>query len=130
MNVLALLGSFVIVGHVGAVPVRAPAQPSGWGACPAQVLPVSDLRAARQAVLGALPALKIRGPVRVEVVRHTHRNGDVLPDRRACWGRPFLRSVLVWLYLPGERASPDLSGNPAFYVARTPSGWVIWGRPH
>jgi len=92
---------------------------------------------AKLAVLAALPAIakqsrrppKIRG-ARVTAVTHTRRSGFIMPTRRSCWGTPFKRSVLVKVFLPAERATPALSGNPWFYVARTHASWVIWDEPH
>jgi len=71
------------------------------------------------------PALNIRG-ARVDVFRHTHRSGDIIPSRSSCRGTAFRRSALVHIVLPAERALPALRGSFAFYVARTPQAWVVW----
>ena len=75
------------------------------------------------------PPLNLRG-ARVTGVRHTRRNGVIMPTRRSCWQTPFIRSALVQVFLPAERAAPALRGNPWYYVARTREGWVIWDEPH
>jgi hypothetical protein len=95
------------------------------------------MRDAKRAVLAALPTIAMRSTphlqlrgARVTLVSHTRWSGFIMPSRRSCDGRPFLRSALVELFLPAERQSPDLRGNPWFYVARTRSAWVIWDEPH
>jgi hypothetical protein len=95
------------------------------GSCPAHVLRLraADLPAAKHAVVAAFPALAGH----VDEVRHVHESGDVLPSRRCDAAR---RSVLVHAYLPSQRATPSLSGNPVYYVARTRDGWVIWFAAH
>jgi hypothetical protein len=107
--------------------------------CPSHTLVLDrrGLRQAKQATLlalptiakGVTPALKLRG-ARVIGVSHTRPDGFILPTRRSCWGTPFKRSVLVQIFLPAERASPSIRGNPWFYVARTPQAWVIWDEVH
>jgi hypothetical protein len=132
------LSGYPIVADVAGVPVRAPAESQAWGACPTGALPINpaELRSAKRAVVAALPTLakrpkpplKLQG-ARVTLVSHTRRTGFIMPSRRACWGTPFLRSALVQVFLPAERASPSLRGNPWFYVARTQRAWVIWDAP-
>jgi len=104
--------------------------------CPAHVLPLRpvDLPAAKRHVLAMLPTLARRvhpeldvHDAKVTVVRRANANGDIQPAR-AC--AAISNSVLVQLVLPRERSSPSIRGNPAFYVARTRTGWVIWFRPH
>jgi hypothetical protein len=104
--------------------------------CPAHVLPLraADLPAAKRYVLAMLPTLARRvhpaldvRDAKVTVLRRANANGDIQPAR-AC--AAIARSVLVQLVLPRERSSPSIRGNPAFYVARTRAGWVIWFRPH
>jgi len=90
----------------------------------------AELQGAKRAVLAKLPVLLPtlhREGARVVQVRRAHANGDVQPGRFCPAVR---RSALVQLFLPGESATPSLTGNPAFYVARTRSGWVIWFAPH
>jgi hypothetical protein len=126
---------YPVVAHLGPVPVRAPVQRDAWGRCPSHTLRLDQkgLIGAKRAALLALPAvakqvrpaLRIRG-ARVDVFRHTHRSGDILPTRRSCWGTAFERSALVHIFLPDERASPAIRGNLAFYVAHTPEAWVVW----
>jgi hypothetical protein len=133
--VLGLATPYPVVAHLGPAPVRAPVQRDAWGSCPSQTLVLDEggLVKAKRAALLALPtvakqvqpALKIRG-ARVDVLRHTHRSGDILPTRRSCWGTAFKDSALVRIVLPAERISPALRGNLAFYVARTPQAWVVW----
>jgi hypothetical protein len=100
--------------------------------CPAHVRRVdaADLQGAKRAVLAELrvllPTLNLRG-ARVVQVRRAHAQGDVQP---AHFCPAVTRSVLVALSLPGERATPSLTGSPAFYVARTRSHRVIWFEPH
>jgi hypothetical protein len=104
--------------------------------CPAHVrrLEARDLPGAKQAVLSSLPtlarrvhpALELRG-ARVIGLRLAHVRDDVGPGYRC---DDVGRSALVQIFLPAERAAPDLRGNPWFYVARTPSAWVIWFEPH
>ncbi len=130
---------YPVVAHLGSVPVRAPVQRDAWGRCPSHTLRLDQkgLAGAKRAVLLALPtvakqtqrALKIRG-ARVVGLRNTHRSGDVLPTRRSCRGTAFKRSALVQIVLPAERTSPDIRGNPWFYVARTPRAWVVWDQVH
>lgn len=130
---------YPVVGHVGGVPVRAPAASQSWGACPASAEPLdaAGLAGAKRAVLlvmpeiagRARPALDLHG-MRVIGLSHTRRDGFILPARRSCWGTPFLRSALVQIVLPAEQASPDIRGNPWLYVARTPDGWVVWDEVH
>ena len=137
---VVLLGSvtpYPVVAHLGPTPVRAPVQRDAWGSCPSHTLALDEvgLVNAKRAALLALPTvakqvrpmLKIRG-ARVDVLRHTHRSGDILPTRRSCWGTAFKRSALVHFVLPAERASPALRGNLAFYVARAPQAWVVWNQ--
>jgi hypothetical protein len=95
------------------------------------------MRNAKRVVLAALPALARRAAphlglkdARVTLVSHTRKSGFIMPSRRACWGRPFRRSLLVETVLPAERSAPALQGNPWFYVARTRRAWVIWDQPH
>jgi hypothetical protein len=131
--------TYPVVAHLGSVPVRAPTQPSVWGRCPLHAVRLDrdGLAGARRAALLALPtiakqgrpALKIRG-ARVIGLRHTHRGGDIRPTRRSCWGAAFRRSALVQIFLPAEQTSPAIRGNPWFYVARTPSAWVVWDQVH
>jgi hypothetical protein len=102
------------------------------GTCPAHVkrLRASDLPAAKRAVLSKLPTLAARldrRGARVDSLRFVHLNGDVMPNRPCAAAR---RSVLVAVFLPAERATPSLTGNPAFYVARTRAAWVIWFQAH
>jgi hypothetical protein len=133
--VFASATPYPVVAHLGQVPVRAPVQRDAWGRCPSPTLRLDQkgLVRAKRAGLLALPvvakqvrpALKIRG-ARVDVLRHTHRSGDILPTRRSCRGTAFKNSALVHIFLPAERASPALRGNLAFYVARTPQAWVVW----
>jgi hypothetical protein len=135
----APVGSYPVVAHEGPVPVRAPTARYAWGACPSGAVGItrSHMAEAKLAVLAALPTiakrsqppLNLRG-ARVTVVRHTRRNGDIMPSRRSCAGTPFVRSVLVQVFLPAERTAPAIRGNPSFYVARTREGWVIWDEPH
>jgi hypothetical protein len=130
---------YPVVAHLGSVPVRAPARGQAWGSCPSQMMRLdrAGLVGAKHAALLALPAvakrvqppLKLRG-ARVVGLRHTHPSGDILPTRRSCRGTPFKRSALVQLFLPAERNSPDIRGNPWFYVARTPKAWVVWDEVH
>src|SRR5438876_1894367 len=124
-----------VVAHLDGVPVRAPTVGAAWGVCPAHALRLkaAGLVAAKRAAMLALPtvAREVRPPLnlrgaRADVVRHTRRNGDVLPRRHSCRGTPFLRSALVHVVLPAERAAPDLRGNLTLYVAPTPNEWVIW----
>jgi hypothetical protein len=146
-SVTALLAStllsagtaYPVVAHLGSVPVRAPARAQAWGGCPAHTtsLDRKGLVTAKHAALLALPTvarrvqppLKIRG-ARVVGLRHTHPSGDILPTRRSCRGTAFKRSALVQLFLPAERRSPDIRGNPWFYVARSPTAWVVWEEVH
>lgn len=133
------LTGYPVLAHVAGVPVEAPAAGQAWGSCPsgAEVVDAAGMVRAKQAVLAVLPLLAkrtqpplmLRG-ARVTHVLRTRLNGSILPARRSCWGRPFLRSILVMVFLPAERATPSLSGNPWFYVARTPYAWVIWDAPH
>jgi hypothetical protein len=120
--------AYPVVAHVGNVPVRAPTSRNAWGACPSGTVVV-----AKGAVLAALPTIakeaNIRG-ARVLLVTHTRRTGFIMPVRRSCWGTAFSRSLLVQVFLPAERSTPALSGNPWFYVARTKKAWVIWDQPH
>lgn len=102
------------------------------GTCPAHVqhLRASDLPAARHAVLSMLPTLAAhldRRGARIEQVRFVRAKGDIEPAHPCAAAR---RSVLVRLFLPGERATPSLSGSPVYYVARTRRDWVIWFQPH
>jgi hypothetical protein len=102
------------------------------GSCPAHVrrIDAADLRGAKRAVLAELPVLLPtlhREGARVVQVRRAHADGDVQPARFCPAVR---RSALVRLFLPGESATPSLTGSPAFYVARTRSHWVIWFEPH
>lgn len=102
------------------------------GRCPAHVLRLhaSDLPAAKRAVLGKLPTLAARldrRGARVEEMRFVRLAGDVQAARPCTAAR---RSVLVHVFLPGERATPSLTGNPVFYVARTRAHWVIWFAAH
>ena len=130
---------YPVVAHLGSVPVRAPVQRNAWGSCPSHTLRLDQkgLTGAKSAALLALPtvakqtlpALKIRG-ARVIGLRHTRRSGDIMPTRRSCWGTTFRRSALVQIFLPAERTSPDIRGNPWFYVARTPEAWVVWDQVH
>lgn len=133
------LSGYPVVAHVAGVPVEAPTSKAAWGVCPAGTRPVSEteLSLARRAVLLALPEIaKQTDPpldltqARISRAVHTRRNGFILPSRRRCWGKIFARSVLVMVFLPGERAAPSLRGNPWFYVARTAKAWVIWDEPH
>jgi hypothetical protein len=136
--VLSSMAPYPVVAHLDSVPVRAPVQANEWGRCPSHTLRLDErgLIKAERATLRALstiaeqvqPPLKIRG-ARVIGLHHTHRSGDILPTRRSCWGTPFARSALVQIVLPAERAV-DLRGNPWFYVARTPTSWVVWDQPH
>jgi len=131
--------SYPVVAHEGIVPVRAPTATDAWGACPSEArdISASDMADAKAAVLAALPTiakraqppLNLRG-ARVTAVRHTRRDGFIMPTRHSCWGTPFAHSVLVQVFLPAERAAPALRGNPWFYVARTPNAWVVWDEPH
>jgi hypothetical protein len=127
------------VAHLAGVPIEAPNKSQSWGVCPAGALTISapEMRNAKHVVLAALPALAKRATphlhlkdARVTLVSHTRRSGFIMPWRRACWGRPFHRSVLVETVLPAERRSTALTGNPWFYVARTRHAWVIWDQPH
>jgi hypothetical protein len=131
--------SYPAVAHLAGVPIHAPSKSEAWGACPGDVLRLdrAEMRNAQRVVLAALPALAKRSTprlrlkgARVTLVAHTRRNGSILPTRRACWGQPFNRSALVELFLPAERRSAALNGNPWFYLARTPRAWVIWDEPH
>jgi hypothetical protein len=102
------------------------------GTCPAHArqLRQSDLPAAKRAVLAKLPTLAARldrRGARVESLRFVHPRGDVMPGRPCAAAG---RSVLVAVFLPAERGTPSLSGNPTFYVARTRAGWVIWFQAH
>jgi hypothetical protein len=99
--------------------------------CPAHVqrLDRSQLPAARDAVLAALPRLDPTGNLRgarVVQVRFTHARGDVLQPRFCA---AIDRSVLVRILLPHEKLA-SLYGNPAYYVAKTARGWVMWFRAH
>ena len=133
------LSGYPVVAHLGGSPVKAPTKRQPWGSCPAGALPITaaQMQGARRAVMAALPKLaerttpplRLRG-ARVTLVSHTRRSGFIMPSRRACRGMPFRRSVLVEVFLPAERASPSLRGNPWFYVARTERAWVIWDAPH
>lgn len=141
--VLAVLLSsatqYPVVAHIGSIPVRAPVHRDAWGTCPSHTLLLdkNGLAGAKRAALLALPMvarqtqppLKIRG-AQVVGLRHTHRPGDTMPTRRSCWGTAFGRSALVQIFLPAERASPDIRGNLWFYVARTPGAWVVWDQVH
>jgi hypothetical protein len=127
-----------VVAKLHGVAVRAPAAADAWGRCPARAerLDAAGLTAAKDATLLALPtvAQRARPPLQVRGayvigLRHTHRNGDVLPSARACQGTRFLRSALVQIVLPAEKDA-DLRGNLWFYVARTPNAWVIWDEAH
>jgi hypothetical protein len=95
------------------------------GSCPAHVrqLRAADLPAAERAVVAAFPALAGH----VDEVRRVRPQGDVLPARPCSAVR---RSVLVHAYLPSQRATPSLTGNPVYYVARTRAHWVIWFQAH
>jgi hypothetical protein len=136
---LSAASVYPVVAHLGSVPVRAPAQRQAWGSCPSHTVRLDQkgLVGAKHAALLALPTvarraqppLKIRG-ARVVGLRHTHSSGDILPSRRSCRGTPFKRSALVMLFLPAERSSPDIRGNPWFYVARTRTAWVVWDEVH
>jgi hypothetical protein len=131
--------SYPVVAHLGSTPVRAPSRGEAWGLCPSRTrsLDQAGLVKASRAALLALPTvakrvhppLRIRG-ARVVGLRHTHPSGDILPTHRSCWGAPFKRSAFVWIFLPAERGSPDIRGNPWFYVARTPTAWVVWDDVH
>jgi hypothetical protein len=130
---------YPVVAHLAGLPIKAPTKSQAWGACPGDALRLdrAEMRHAKRAVLAALPALAQRATphlrlkgARVTLVTHTRRNGFILPTRRACWGQPFHRSALVELFLPAERRSAALDGNPWFYVARTRTSWVIWDEPH
>jgi hypothetical protein len=130
---------YPVVGHVDSVPVRAPAPSESWGACPANAEPLdaAGLAGAKRAALLAMPEIARRSlptldltGTRVIGLSHTRREGFILPTRRSCWGTPFLRSALVQVFLPAERASPAIRGNPWFYVARTPAGWIVWDEVH
>jgi hypothetical protein len=133
--VLASATAYPVVAHLGSIPVRAPVQRDAWGRCPSHTLRLDQkgLVQAKRAALLALPAvakqvrpaLNIRG-ARVDVFRHTHRSGDIIPSRSSCRGTAFRRSALVHIVLPAERALPALRGSFAFYVARTPQAWVVW----
>lgn len=135
----AAVASYPVVAHLGAVPVRAPAVTQAWGICPshAQLLGTEDLVTAKRATLLTLPTvarrsdppLKIRGAL-VVGISHASRTGFVMPRRKSCWGTTFLRSVLVQIRLPAELHALDQRGNPWFYVARTPSGWIVWDQVH
>lgn len=136
---LSLAMPYPVVAHLGSVPVRAPAPRDGWGRCPSHTLRLDHhglVRASGAALLAlpnvarrVEPPLRIRG-ARVIGLRHTHRSGDILPTRHSCWGMPFQRSALVQIVLPAEKSSPDIRGNPWFYVARTPTSWVVWDEVH
>jgi hypothetical protein len=100
--------------------------------CPAHVqrVGVAHLQDARRAVVAKLPVLLPtldRRGAQVVQLRRAHARGDVQPARFCAAVR---RSVLVALTLPGERATPSLSGSPVFYVARTARSWVIWFQAH
>jgi hypothetical protein len=131
--------SYRAVAHLAGVPIKAPDRNQTWGACPADALRLDapEVRNAKRVVLAALPALARRATPRLRVkdaritlVSHTRRSGFIMSSRRACWGRPFGRSVLVEVFLSAERSALALRGNPWFYVARTPNAWVIWDEPH
>ena len=118
--------------HVGENTHVSPPVVVALNTCPAHVRRVdaADLQGARRAVLAKLrvllPTLHLRG-ARVVQVRRTHAEGDVGPARFC----PAVRhSVLVALTLPGERATPSLTGRPVFYVARTEHARVIWFQAH
>lgn len=128
-----------VVAELAGVPIKAPSKSQAWGACPGGTITLdsAEMRSAKRVVFAALPTLAKRATphlrlkhARVTLVSHTRRNGFILPTRRACWGRPFLRSALVEVFLPAERSAPALRGNPWFYVARTRKTWVIWDEPH
>lgn len=130
---------YPVVAHLAGMPIKAPSKSQAWGACPGHALRLdrAEMRNAKRAVLAALPVVAKRATpqlrlkdARVTLVTHTRRNGFILPTRRACWARPFHRSALVELFLPAERQSASLDGNPWFYVARTRKSWVIWDQPH
>ena len=130
---------YPVVAHLGGTPVRAPIEHDTWGNCPAHtfVLDAGGLGAAKRALLLALPTIAMQaspplklGGARVINVTHTRRDGFILPSRRSCRGTSFLRSALVQIVLPAERAAPDLRGNPWFYVARTRDGWIVWDEAH
>jgi hypothetical protein len=130
---------YPVVAHLGFVPVRAPARTQAWGVCPSHALRLDhkDLVQAERATLLALrtvaqrarPPLRIRG-ARVIGLRGTRRPGDIMPTLHSCWGTPFRRSALVRIVLPAEQTSPDIRGNPWFYVARTTTAWVVWDEVH
>jgi hypothetical protein len=127
---------YPVVAHLGAVPVRAPGIHQSWGACPFGAQRAGSDHAAAEAAVAALPAIARRvSPAldlqgaRVIQVRVPKASGDVLPGRVACRGETFARSLLVRIELPHERLA-DLRGNPAFYVARTPAGWIVWDQVH
>jgi hypothetical protein len=128
---------YAVVAHLAGVPVRAPTNRTAWGACPRGTVAIgsAEMIDAKRAVLAALPTiakeahrpLNTRG-ARVTAVTHTRRDGFIMP-LRSCWGTAFKRSVLVKVFLPTERRTPSLTGNPWFYVARTKTSWVIWDEP-
>ena len=131
--------SYPVVAHLDRVAIKAPSKSQAWGACPGGALRLGPvgMTEAKRVVLAALPALAKRATpylrlkeARVTLVSHTRRSGFIMPTRRACWGRPFRRSVLVEVFLPAERSAPALRGNPWFYVARTRNAWSIWDEPH
>jgi len=129
---LAVGGILEAQRHVRENTPVTPAVVIALNTCPAHVRRVdaADLQEARRAVLRELPVLlptlHTRG-ARVVQVRRAHARGDVQPAR---FCPAVSRSVLVALSLPGERATPSLTGSPAFYVARARSHWVIWFEPH
>ena len=119
---------YPVVAHLGGVPVRAPTNRSAWGACPRGTVAIgsAEMIDAKRAVLAALPTIakEAHRPLntlgaRVTAVTHSRRDGFIMPSRRSCWGTAFRRSVLVEIFLPAERRTPSLTGNPWFYVGRT-----------
>ena len=72
-----------------------------------------------------MAALHLQG-AHVVQVRFTRAAGDVNPATPCA---AIDRSVLVRLNLPKVRLQ-SLFGNPAYYVARTASAWVIWFKAH
>lgn len=134
----ASLAGYPVVAHIEGVPVEAPVTKGSWGACPSGTLPIAtdEFTVARRVVRAALPAIakQTDPPLNLThaavTIRHTRREGDILPSRKTCWNTPFARSVLAQVFLPAERSTPALRGNPWFYVARTRRAWVIWDEPH
>ena len=136
---LSVATVYPVVARLGSVPVRAPARGQEWGSCPSHTtrLDRAGLVGAKHAALLTLPtvAKRVRPPLRIRGarvvgLRNTHPSGDIIPTRRSCRGTAFKRSALVQLLLPAERSSPDIRGNPWFYVARTPNAWVVWDEVH